>query len=182
MSFQNLFLTFLFIPLILQFGCFSGELSKDNNSKDLPKASNSGKTKPELNKPLSTKKTPLLEKFNSAEKIAPVVKAYCDAMRKKDDAALAKVYSKTSLSQLQNDMSEEGTKSLSEYLSSEPVGDKCEVRNEKIDGNTAIALVITETYPNGIQIKFMKEKNSWKMTNQSAELDVVKSTEKASKK
>jgi hypothetical protein len=66
MSFQNLFLTFLFIPLILQFGCFSGELSKDNNSKDLPKVSNSGKTKPELNKPLSTKKTPLLEKFNSA--------------------------------------------------------------------------------------------------------------------
>ncbi len=175
MRFQKISLGFLFASLVLVFGCPSGNTTKDNkneNSENV-KTNKPLKTKSNTNNPLDAKKTPPPKTVNKAETIKPVVKAYCDAIRTKDNAALTKVYSKATLRQLQRDMREDGAKSIVEYLSSEPVGNNCAVRNEKINGNTAVALVTTKTYPNGIELKFVKENGSWKMTDQSSDFDAV---------
>ena len=52
----------------------------------------------------------------------------------------------------------------------EPVPNKpFEVRNETVQGDTAVAEMSSEQYPNGIKIKFVKENGEWKMTNESPE-------------
>ncbi len=176
MRFHNLFFTLIFAVSILLVGCPSSEKPKSTGNKNSSPSNKQTAKSPSSNSnnPLKVKKTPTPEALNTADTIKPVVKTYCDAMRKKDDSALRKIYSRASLAQLQKDMREEGTKSLAEYLSSEPVGNKCDVRNEKIAGNTAVASVTTETYPNGVQLKFVKENGKWKMTTQSVDLDSVR--------
>lgn len=119
-------------------------------------------------------KTPTPAERVEAVTLKPVVAAYCEAMRKKDEAGLRRVYSTATIRSFEASMREEGARSLAEYLSTEPVGSKCEVVNERIQGNVGEALVTTETYPNGIMIKFVKEGGEWKMTNQSSDFDSVR--------
>ena len=128
------------------------------------------------NSPLATTKTPEAATANQGETVAPVVKAYCDAMTRKDEAALRKVYSQETLKSLEADMKAEKKASLVEFLSEiDQVSNKlCEVRNEKVTGDAAVAEVRTESYPNGIQIKFVREGGDWKMTNESPEFEDVK--------
>ncbi len=105
--------------------------------------------------------------------LKPIVAAYCDAMRKKDEAALRKIYSQAALARLLAKTKADGVNSLVEYLSIEPVGDNCRVVNETVEGNTAVAYVITQTYPDGTQFRFVKENNEWKMTDESPDVDRV---------
>jgi hypothetical protein len=105
--------------------------------------------------------------------LKPIVAAYCDAMRKKDEAALRKIYSQAALARLLAKAKADGGNSLVEYLSIEPVGDKCQVVNETVEGNAAVAYVITQTYPDGTQFRFVKENNEWKMTDESPDVDRV---------
>lgn len=115
------------------------------------------------------------ETKNQAETITPVYKAYCAAMEKKDEAAVRKIYSQDTLKSFEADMKADGIKTLIEFLSTDKVTTKlCEVRNEQIQGDTAIAEVRAEGYPNGIKVKFIKENGEWKMTNQSPEFTRVK--------
>jgi hypothetical protein len=123
-------------------------------------------------------KTPTPAQKVEAVTLKPVVDAFCNAMRKRDEAGLRKVYSQATLRSFEADMRADGIDSLSELLSTEPVGDKCEVVNERIQGNLGEALVITKTYPNGVMIKFVKENNDWKMTNQSSDFDAVRNSTK----
>lgn len=118
--------------------------------------------------------TPTPEEKVEAVTLKPVVAAYCEAMRKKDEAGLRKVYSAATIRGFEADMKAEGISSIAAYLSTEPVGNRCEVVNERIQGNVGEALVSTETYPNGIMIKFVKEGGEWKMTNQSSDFDAVR--------
>lgn len=119
-------------------------------------------------------RTPTPAEKVEAVTLKPVVAAYCEAMRKKDEAGLRKVYSAATIRSFEANMREEGVPSIADYLASEPVGEKCEVVNERIQGNLGEALVTTETYPNGIMIKFVKEGGEWKMTNQSSDFDAVR--------
>jgi hypothetical protein len=105
--------------------------------------------------------------------LKPVVDAYCDAMRKKDNAALRKVFTQQTIKALEASVKKEGLKSIYEYLEIEPVGAKCEVVNETINGNSAEAMVITETYPTGTKFIFENENGQWKMTRKSADLENV---------
>lgn len=187
MRFQN----FLFILIfsIVFTGCSSCEQTpvKENNSNNTninaPVNSNSNVTIDQTNvntnantgNPLESdmeKVDPLKEKVQAVT-LKPVFDAYCDAMRKKDDAGLRKVFSKESLRSIEADMKADGITTISEFLENEPIGNKCELVNENIQGNAGEATVITETYPDGTSIKFVKENNEWKMTNQSAEFDRV---------
>lgn len=157
--------------LIIFSGCTSSETPNKNVNIN---SANTNTTKPNANSPIATETKPREETVNQADTIAPVVKAYCDAIRKKDEASLRKIYSQASLKSLEKDMKAENINSLIEYLSSEPVGDKpCQVRNEKIQGDRAIAEVTTETYPNGVPMYFVKESGEWKITNESPALQNV---------
>lgn len=112
---------------------------------------------------------------NNAPTLAPVFKAYCDAMTRKDEAALRKLYSQASLKALEEDMKAENQKSLVGFLEVEQISNKlCDVRNEKIDGDVGVAEVTTEGMPNGARIKFVKENGEWKITNESPDVQAVK--------
>jgi len=104
--------------------------------------------------------------------------AYCQAMEKKDEAGIRKVYSKDTLEDFAKKMKEEGTRSLVEYLSIDQVTTAlCEVRNEVITGDTAVATVRTAGMPQGnVKVVFVKEGAEWKLTNRSPDLDAVKQT------
>lgn len=127
------------------------------------------------NSALNTSKTPTEATTNDAPTVAPVFKAYCDAMTKKDEAALRKVYSQTTLKYYEQEMKADNVKTLLEYMEAEQVSNKlCEVRNEKIEGDAATAEVKTEGMPNGVKIKFVKENGEWKITNEFPDFDAVK--------
>ena len=111
---------------------------------------------------------------NNAPTLTPVYKAYCAAMVNKDEAALRRVYSSDTLRHFLSDMKETGEKTLVEYLSTEQVSnDLCEVRNEQITGDSAVAEIRSKGYPNGIKVIFVKEGGEWKLTNRSPALESV---------
>ncbi|MCO6510266.1 MAG: hypothetical protein J5I65_05680 [Aridibacter famidurans] len=169
------FLIIISAVLFLNFsGCGSEEPPDAVNTAD--NGSNSAPSPAAANDdPLGgIEKTPTPAEKVEAVTLKPVVAAYCDAMRKRDEAGLRKVYSAATIRSFEASMREEGVSSLAEYLSTEPVGEKCDVVNERIQGNLGEALVTTETYPNGIMIKFVKEGGEWKMTNQSSDFDAVR--------
>jgi len=121
-------------------------------------------------------KTPAADAMtNAAPTLTPVFKAYCEAWVKKDEAALRKVYSADTIKYFESEMKEEKIKSLIKFLEDDAVTGKiCEVRNEEITGDKAIAEIRADAYPNGIKIEFVKEGGEWKMTNKSPALDAVK--------
>ena len=122
----------------------------------------------------TTKKTPE-PTTNEAPTLAPVFKAYCDAKTKKDEAGLRKVYSAKTLKQFEEEMKAENEKSLVKYLEIDQVSNKlCEIRNEKIEGDKAVAEVKTEGMPNGVKIVFVKENGEWKLTTEIPDFEAVK--------
>ncbi len=115
------------------------------------------------------------ETGNAAPTLTPVFKAYCDAMVKKDEAAIRKAYSADTIKYFEEDMKDQKITTLVKYLETDGVtGNICEVRNEVITGDRAVAEIRTDAYPNGIKIEFVKEGGEWKITNKSPTLDAVK--------
>ena len=95
MRFQILiFCTILIFSIILT-GC-PGEPAKPNTNSNANQTTVTDPNKP-TNSVLNTSKTPTEATTNDAPTLTPVFKAYCDAMTKKDDAALRKVYSAATL-------------------------------------------------------------------------------------
>jgi predicted lipid-binding transport protein (Tim44 family) len=112
---------------------------------------------------------------NDAPTLMSVFKAYCDAKTKGDEAGLRKVYSAKTLQQFEKEMKEEGEESLVKYLEVDKVSTKmCEIRNEKIEGDTAVAEIKTEGMPNGIKVKFVKENGEWKLTTEIPDFENMK--------
>ncbi|CAN5285892.1 hypothetical protein BH20ACI1_BH20ACI1_06540 [soil metagenome] len=171
MRFQITVLTLL--AAIFLIGCTQTEVpvnTADKPNKNINTAS--GNT----NNPLAPNAAPEEATTNNAPTLSPIVKAYYEALKNNDDAALRKVFSQDTLKSFEADMKEENQKSLVKFITElEPVPDKpFEVRNEKIEGDTAIAELRGGSYPNGIDIKFVKENGEWKMTNESPEFQSVK--------
>ena len=124
--------------------------------------------------PLATNKAEAEKVSNAAPTLSPVYKAYCDAWMKDDEAALRKVYSADTIKQFEAEMKQEKAKSLIKFLATDKVsGNPCEVRNEKITGDTASATIVSNKYPNGIQAIFVKENGEWKLTNKAPSINAV---------
>lgn len=178
MRFQITFFTAIFAFAIALSGCSSDNSTNSTNVNSANKTANlgGGGGAKDSNNPTATTKTPEAATSNNAPTLAPVVAAYYEALKKKDDAALRKIYSQDTFKSLQADMKEEKKTSLVEYITeTEPVPDKpFEVRNEQIQGDEAVAEMRGGSYPNGIKVKFVKEKGEWKITNESPELQSVK--------
>ena len=166
-----LFLTFFFI------GCTTTENTNTAiNTKPSAASSAANAALTNGDNPLDTTKTPEAATANNAPTLAPVVQAYYAALKTKNDAALKKIYSQETLKSLEADMKADKKTSLSAFITElEPVPDRpFEVRNEQIQGDTAIAEMRGGSYPNGIKIKFVRENGEWKMTNESPEIQSVK--------
>ncbi|HNU07296.1 MAG TPA: hypothetical protein PKO33_05970 [Pyrinomonadaceae bacterium] len=110
---------------------------------------------------------------NEAATLAPVFKSLCEAMAKKDEAAVRKAYSAAALKDFEADMKEEGEKSLVAYLETEQLSD-CQIGGEKIEGDRGSALIKTKGAPNGTRMKFVKENGEWKLTGETEDFDAVK--------
>ncbi len=175
MRFKAIIFTFFLTFSLLTFGCGgSEEVNKNQNANS---ANTNTPIKTNANDTLGTTKTPEAATTNDAPTLTPVIKAYCEAIIKKDDAALHKIHSRETLMVFEKDMKEENIKSLAEFLSKlDPIKDinQCTARNEKIEGDKAVAEIRTETMPNGIRVEFVKENGEWKLTNKSPEFDAIK--------
>lgn len=170
MRFQILIFCTILIFSIFLTGCPSNQPTPNANQNTNQPANKAGNE----NSALTTTKTPTEATTNDAPTLKPVFTAYCDAMTKKDEAALRKVYSQGTLKSLEADAKAD-KKSLAEYLSADRVSNKlCEIRNEKIEGDVGIAEVKTEGAPNGFKIKFVKENGEWKLTNEFPDFKNVK--------
>ncbi len=87
---------------------------KRRSTQTMPSNKNTNVATANTNNPLSaTTATPGEAKTNNAPTISPVVKAYYEALKNKDEAALRKVFSQDTLKSLEADMKEENQKSHS---------------------------------------------------------------------
>ena len=148
-------------------GCGSATNTAVNSNTN---AANTASTNPlEPAKPAEEKVT------NDAPTLTPLFKAYCEAKLKKDEAGLRKIFSKDTLQSFEEQMKEDKIKTLVEFLEDEKVSEKlCQVKNEKITGDTAVAKIFIDSYPNGLDVYFEKESGEWKMTNKSPTFEAAK--------
>ena len=149
-------------------GCWSAETPPNSNANSNARAANAANAANIQNAaPLSnavavTTPTPS-GVSNDAPTLSPVYKAYCAAMVKKDDAAVRKMWSSDSLKAIEADMKADGVAKITDFM--DPVSmDKCEVRDETVKGDKAVARVITVSYPEGFDVLFVKENGEWKMS------------------
>lgn len=162
MRMRNFLFVLISVTLFVAAGC--GGAANTNTAANAPTNTNANVAKKD-------------EVTNAAPTLAPVFKAYCEAWAKKDEAALRKVYSADTIKMFEEDMKAQKIKSLLKYLEDDQVsGNVCEVRNESVQGDKAIAEIRTDTMPNGIKIEFVKENGEWKLTNKSPSVEGVKNT------
>ena len=125
--------------------------------------------------PLEPTKPAAEQVTNDAPTLTPLFKAYCEAKLKKDEAGLKKIFSADTIKNFEEQMKEDKIKTLVEFLEDEKVSEKlCQVKNEKITGDTAVAKIFIDSYPNGLDVYFEKENGEWKMTNKSPTFEAAK--------
>lgn len=172
MRFNTILIFALLITTFLASACGSDPVTNSNTNTT---ANTNVAT--ENKDPLATSKTPEISTTNDAPTFSPLVKTYCEAIVKKDEATLRKIHSRETLAIYEADMKSEKQSSLVEFLTSfETISDvsKCGARNEKIEGDRGSARIRNENMPNGVEIEFVKENGEWKITNKSPEFESVK--------
>ena len=166
MSFQKFTIITTAFILLTFTGCGNSSntpvntINSTNNTVN-NNGNNNGNASPTVKKPES-------ETLNNAPTLAPVVQAYYDALKKKDDAAVKKTMSQDFIKSVEADRKAEKMASLTaELASNDIIPDKpMEVRNEKIEGNKGSAELRGGTYINWLKFNFVKEEDGWKLTNQ----------------
>ncbi|MGQ0543341.1 MAG: hypothetical protein ACT4O9_16085 [Blastocatellia bacterium] len=112
---------------------------------------------------------------NNAPTLTPVVHAYYDALKKKDDAAVRTLITAEFLKSVEADMKEENRKDLAGFMAEyDTIPEKpVEVRNEKIDGDKAEVEIKGGAYPNWTPFGFAKESGTWRFTGKGPDIDRV---------
>lgn len=180
MKIRTIFISIICASAILSIACGSSEPA--NVKPANANTANINVAKTTSNNPL-TVTTPTPEQTtNNAPTLTPVFKAYCAAMVKKDEAAIRKMYSQDTLKNFEEQMKASDVKTLTKFLEDDGVTNElCEVRNEQITGETAIAEIRAAGYPNGIKIIFVKENGEWKLTNRDANAEAKNKTANTAK-
>ena len=128
-------------------------------------SANTNVTKTNADKPFAVTTPTPDQVTNNAPTLTPVFKSYCAARVKNDEAAIRKHYDRDTLKSFDEQMKEEGIKSLVKFLEDERVTNElCEVSNERITGDRAMGKIKTVAYPNGFDVLFVKENGEWKMS------------------
>lgn len=169
------FLLPTFIFTILFAGCTSTPEPNTANTK--PTNTNTAVVI-NSNNPTTTTKRAETATTNAAPTITPVVAGFYEALQKKDEAGVKKYLSNSAVKYWEDESKVEKKPWLS-YLAEmeDPVGEKREVRNEKIEGNTAIAEVKGGSLGVWTKIKFVQENGEWKFASptESMQLEDIKS-------
>ena len=151
------------------FAC-SGPTANTTNGTNVA----NGNTSADNGNVLATKTPAPVAVTNNAPTLTPVIKAYCDAMNKKDEAALRKIYSSDTIANFEKQMKEQKVPSLIKFLEDDKVGATCELTNEQINGDSATARFTSDTYKTGLSVVFVKENGEWKLTNKSPDISNMK--------
>jgi len=172
--YKILFFTTFFIITLLMKGC-GGTPAPNANSTN---SANSNVANGNVNTGITTTKRETGPTTNDAPTLGPIVRTYYEALKKKDDALLKTVISQALLKQLEADMKAEKKTGLAAYAAeSDRVPEKdIEVRNEKINGDKGTAELKGGSYINWSALGFVKEDGKWKMSNESPEIEGVKSS------
>lgn len=174
MRYQILFLFFILSFLI---SC-GGEPTTPNKTTNAPNTTVPNKAN--TNSPLGTTKTPEVAKTGEAPNISPVVQGYYEALRKKDEAGAKKFLSAAAVKYYEVEAKSEKKTFLAFVLEeNDPVDEKREVRNEKINGNIAIAEMKGGNLGDWDKITFVKENDEWKFASpeESIKNSGIKKTE-----
>lgn len=163
---KAIFFSLLVTLAVISLAC-SGGTGTSNNSSG---TTNGNIANANTDNPLAVK-TPTPEALtNNAPTLTPVIKAYCEAMNKKDEAALRKIYSSDTLANFEKQMKEQKIPTLMKFLEDDKVGGTCELTNEQINGENATATFKSDTYKTGLKVMFVKEGGEWKLTNKSPDI------------
>jgi len=165
----------LVVVIAFFIGCTGAEnVNESQESIEKPKAeSNANKSV------ITTTKTPEADKFNDAPTLTPVVMAYYNAVKNKDEKALRRVLSSDTLKGLEEDMKSEKKNSLIEYVAEmENIETPYQVRNEKIEGDKAVAEIKGGNYIVWTKFLFVKENGEWKITDRSPEIENTQTSPK----
>jgi hypothetical protein len=165
----NLLLSFIAAAAIFAIGCGSPGTTPTGGSNTNVANTNANVAAPATNSALETTKKPEAATTNNAPTLAPVVQAYYEALKTKNAALLKSVMSKEFIASVEADMKEEKKTNIAEYLAEfDKIPEKpVEVRNEKIEGNDAVAEIKGGTYINWTPFAFINEGGKWKFTGGS---------------
>ena len=147
-------------------GCAGTETTTNSGNGKISNA-NTGSTSANSNSAVGTTRAPETATSNNAPTIAPVVQGYYAALQKKDDAAIRKFLSAAALKYWEAEMKSEKKTSLAAILEDAeyPVEEKRDVRNERIEGETATAEIKGASVPSWTPVKFVKENGEWKFAS-----------------
>jgi predicted lipid-binding transport protein (Tim44 family) len=170
MSLRNsLFILLSAVSLILA-GCGGTEGPANSNTANTANANTANVARANASNAVAVTTPTPDQVTNNAPTLTPVYKAYCAAVVKKDEAAIRRFYTADTLKSFEETMKEDNVKTLSEFLKDDKISNEmCEVANERIKGDKAVAKVRTPAYPNGYEVLFIKENGEWKMSNISPE-------------
>ena len=176
------------------FACSNPEQPAANNGTTIVKPVNGGNNQPvptnnnvndNVNGTAITPPTPkpVAATTNNAPTFAPIVQAYYDALKKKDDAGVKKIMAAEFIKMTEVGMKEENKTSIAAYLAeTDTIPDKpMEVRNEQIEGDKGVAEVKGGAYPNWTPFAFVKEGGAWKISNESPDIKNVKQSANTTK-
>lgn len=157
------FFTF-FILTTFFIGC--GGAVENSNTTANSKPVNANTTNGSANNPLATTKTPEAATTNDAPTLAPVLAGYYAALNKKDEAGTKKYLSQAALKYWENEAKTEKKTAFAYLLESEePLNEKREIRNEKIEGDKAFAEIKGGSLGVWTATMFVKENGEWKFAS-----------------
>ena len=133
------------------------------------------------NNPLATTKAPEAPTSNAAPTLAPVVQNYYAALQKKDEAGAKKFLSQAAIKYWEDEAKTEKKTGFVYLLESEePLAERREIRNEKIEGETATAEIKGGSLGVWTPIKFVKENGEWKFASPKDSLESLQNIPRAS--
>lgn len=157
------FFTFLFLTVFL-IGCGGAVENLNTATNTKPITANTANVS--ANNPLATTKTPEVATTNDAPTLAPVLAGYYAALNKKDEAGTKKFLSQASLKYWEAEAKTEKKTAFAYLLESEePLNEKREIRNEKIEGDKAFAEIKGGSLGVWTATMFVKENGEWKFAS-----------------
>ncbi len=149
--------TFLIFSIFL-IGCGTSDTNVNRANTNAVPANNA-------NLP-GTTPAPETGRTNDAPTIAPVVQGFYDALLEKNEAGAKRFLSREAQKYWEAEAKEANEKFLPHLLTSEePLDDRREVRNEKIEGETAVAEIRGGNLGVWTPTKFVREGGEWKFAS-----------------
>jgi len=170
MKYKSLF--FIAIASVMMAACGGTESTSNSINTN---AGNTNIAKANTNNPLSVTTPTPEQTVNAAPTLTPVVHAFYDALKNKNDAALKRVLSRDFIVRIEADMKDENRKDMAAFMAeTDKVPETpVEVRNEKIQGDRAVAEIKGGAYQIWTPFDFINENGAWKFTGGSPALDNV---------